>query len=85
MPISKKRRGGKPSKIHPNYETIRDYKGVVRKRFGRNGKAVFIGVIAPCRKVARMRAKYNMKKEGIRLHDAYGGSFELHWRQYAAY
>lgn len=62
----------------------REYNKVRRK-----GKKEFINrpTVLPVRKVLRMRAKYNMRREGgpQMLHKAIKGKqFGMHWREYAA-
>lgn len=54
----------------------------------RKGRKEFINrpTLIPCRKVLRMRAKHNMRKEGGNrfLHRAIkAGQFGMHWREYA--
>jgi hypothetical protein len=41
--------------------------------------------LIPNRKILRMRAKYNMLRDGVNLHDSIKhGQFSMHWREYAA-
>ena len=63
-----------------NFES-RDYNKVRRK-----GKKEFIcrPKLIPNRKILRMRAKYNMLRDGVNLHDSIKhDQFSMHWREYA--
>ena len=63
-----------------NFES-RDYNKVKRK-----GKKEFIcrPKLIPNRKILRMRARYNMLRDGINVHKAIKDSqFSMHWREYA--
>lgn len=60
----------------------RDYNKVRRK-----GKKEFIcrPTLIPARKILRMRARYNMLRDGVNVHKAIKhGQFSMHWREYAA-
>ena len=63
-----------------NFES-RDYNKVRRK-----GKKEFIcrPTLIPARKILRMRARYNMLRDGVNMHKVIkSGNFALHWRDYA--
>ena len=63
-----------------NFES-RDYNKVRRK-----GKKEFIcrPTLIPSRKILRMRARYNMLRDGVNMHNAIkSGNFAMHWREYA--